>query len=139
MNDSTTPSMRAGEYDVYTMARAAKLLYATAVTAEGAWRMEDDRGNEDPSTGERPRLVAKEVIDAFCTCQAGRAGGCHHVSQLVQVMRLLQMSATELRAWEPENRGGASMQVAVEVEQCRVRPRRQPCFGRYPFRRLRRS
>lgn len=106
MNGSTTPSMRAGVYQVYAVVKVGK-LYDDGIDDAYAEDGDSDCDSDedlipDPIDGERPRLVATQVVDAFCTCQAGLPGACHHVCQLLQVVRLLQMTARELRAWDPE-------------------------------------
>lgn len=92
--------MRSGMYDVYAMVKVAKLYDNDDTYTEG------DESDEDPISGElsgeRPRLVATKVVDAYCTCQSGLPGTCNHVCQLLQVVRMLQMTARELRAWDPE-------------------------------------
>lgn len=62
----------------------------------------DNRGDRGTHTDDRSRLVAADITDAFCTCLAGLPGGCHQVCQLLQVVRLLQMTPRELHGWNPQ-------------------------------------
>eukprot|EP00904_Undaria_pinnatifida_P003200 jgi/Undpi1/12881/HiC_scaffold_7.g02547.m1 len=63
----------------------------------------DNRGECGAHRDDRSRLVATEVVDAFCTCVVGLPGGCHHVCKLLQLM------AKELRTLrEPKRQGVGS-------------------------------
>lgn len=74
-------------------------------------------GYEDTPADERSRLVATENVDAFCTCLVGLPGGCHHVCQLLQVVRLLQMAARELSEFLSGHRDWSSVHVATKTQQ----------------------
>ena len=87
--------MRVGTYDVYAMVRVARMY-------DYGEEKSDNRGECDAHRDDRLRLVATEVVDAFCTCLVGLPGGCHHVCQLLQLVRLLQMTTIELCQWDPE-------------------------------------
>lgn len=102
-NNSTTPSMRVGTYEVFAVVQMAKLNDdgIDDAIAEDSDSSDEDR-NPPIIQGDRTRLVATRVVDAYCTCQSGLPGACHHVCQLLQVVRLLQMTARQLRAWDPE-------------------------------------
>lgn len=67
----------------------------------------DNTGNIDDSEGvvdaDTCRYVATKVIRASCTCQSGAGGGCHHVCQLLQLTRLLQLTEIELGSWNPKS------------------------------------
>lgn len=97
-NDRTTPSMKAGEYKVYAMVRVIRLHDDSSDGGVGAGDDEAD----GYIAAEQGRLTASDVIDAYCTCQSGFAGRCHHVCQLLQVVRLLQLSAADLQNWNPQ-------------------------------------
>lgn len=61
-------------------------------------------GQEDESnTGERDlsRLVATRVVNAHCECQSGAGGTCTHVSMMLHLVRLLGMSPSEIREFDP--------------------------------------
>lgn len=60
-----------------------------------------DSSHGGRSTGALVRLVATSVIAASCQCQSGAGGGCHHVCQLLQLVRLLQLTERELLTWDP--------------------------------------
>lgn len=47
--------------------------------------------------------IDTEVVRASCACQSGAGGGCHHVCQLLQLTRLLQLTENELDTWNPKS------------------------------------
>lgn len=60
---------------------------------------DSERGDEADTC----RYVATKVVVASCECQSGAGGGCHHVCQLLQLTRLLQLTEVELATWNPKS------------------------------------
>ena len=46
--------------------------------------------------------VALKVVHAICECPAGLGGGCSHVTMVLFLSRLLQMSDSELATFNPQ-------------------------------------
>lgn len=57
---------------------------------------------ESDEEGVVQRLVATGVQRAWCECQSGAGGGCHHCCQLLQLVRLLQLTERDLETWDHE-------------------------------------
>jgi len=56
------------------------------------------------------RWLATAVLRALCECRAGRAGKCHHVAMVLQLLRLLGMPGRELESWDPTSVTGRTCQ-----------------------------
>lgn len=63
--------------------------------------------------------MATAVIAAWCQCRSGTAGGCHHVSQLLQLARLLELSENELEMWDPDS--PTSVACKWMLKHCRAK------------------
>lgn len=64
---------------------------------------------DDPNPNhcaERWKHLATRVLAALCNCQSGRAGLCHHVGMVLQLMRLLQMSVRQVEDFNPVSSTG---------------------------------
>lgn len=59
----------------------------------------DEVASKEPKV----RLVATAVLAAWCQCQSGAGGGCHHCCQLLHLLRLLQLTERELETCNPDS------------------------------------
>ena len=94
-NHRATGSMRDVQYEV-----AAALGVEKVDEIDNTNNVDDSEGGVEVDTC---RYVATRVIRAPCTCQAGAGGGCHHMCQLLQLTRLLQLTEVELEYWNPKS------------------------------------
>lgn len=74
-------------------------------TVQADLKVERVEGGESAFGGDEAevvqRLVATRVQRAWCQYQSGAGGGCHHCCQLLQLVRLLQLTEHELETWNP--------------------------------------
>lgn len=84
--------MRGKEYDVIA-----------ALAVERVDSIDNTDGEEHGEEVDKCRHVATKVVRAYCECRAGAGGGCHHVAQLLQLTRLLQLTELELSQWNPKS------------------------------------
>lgn len=98
---SSRGSMRDKEYLVQADVRVERVdvVAQHPDVNEGDSTSSDGRSDDDI----RRRLVATCVEAAWCQCQSGAGGGCHHVCQLLQLVRLLQLTEHELETWDPDS------------------------------------
>lgn len=85
------------EYKVQAAVRVERVDMLPEEPEDGV--SSDNNSDAAPTT----RLVATDVIAAWCECQSGRGGGCHHVCQILQLTRLLSLTDAQLKMWNPDS------------------------------------
>lgn len=74
---------------------------SAALEVERVLEVDNTGGSEGGQAVDTARYVATQVVHASCGCHSGAGAGCHHVCQLLQLTRLLQLAEVELSQWNP--------------------------------------